>query len=568
MKKNIPSSSYLVAQAVVKMLEDLGVRYAFGIAGGAIGAFWAALQYSSIKLLNFRHESGAVFAAIEFYLASNNPVVVFTTTGPGITNALTGIMAAKWEGAKVILVSPSTSSSQRGRWAFQETSAYTFPQSDIFTSGKFFDFGATLETPSELLEISRRLALGLTHQGGFVAHISIPTAIQTTSIEIPNFVSFKNLSYPPVTVSSETINKCAQLLLEGPFAIWIGYGSRHAAETIRILAERTGAAVMSSPRGKGIFPENHPQFVGVTGFAGHDSVFDYLKKQCPLRTLVLGTRLGEFTSFWNPILVPSKGFIHVDINPDVPGTAYPDVEILPIQSDIRTFVKTLLEYIPQHSNKEKKITLPNPKQNILEANVNRPVRPEVLMEIIQQVIVEGSQAIVMTEAGNSFAWGTHMLRFSKPGRYRVSTGFGSMGHGTTGVLGAALALQNTSVAIIGDGAMLMNNEVSTAVRYHIPAVWIVLNDGRYNMVDQGAQFLGIMDMDVEIPPTDFALMARSMGADGIRVEQEANIKGALEKAMSSSLPFVVDVIIDPTRLAPSGSRNQSLNSQGVQGFKF
>ncbi|NEQ12188.1 MAG: thiamine pyrophosphate-binding protein, partial [Moorea sp. SIO4E2] len=325
---------------------------------------------------------------------------------------------------------------------------------------------------------------------------------------------------------------------------------------------------MSSPRGKGIFPENHSQFVGVTGFGGHDSVFDYLKQQCPLRTLVLGTRLGEFTSFWNPMLIPSKGFIHVDINPDVPGTAYPDVETLAIQSDIRTFVKTLLKYIPQHSNKEKTITLPNPKQNILEPNVNSPVRPEVLMEIIQQVIVEGSQAIVMTEAGNSFAWGTHILRFSQPGRYRVSTGFGSMGHGTTGVLGAALALQNKSVAIVGDGAMLMNNEVSTAVRYNIPAVWIVLNDGRYNMVDQGAKFLGIMDMDVEIPPTDFALMARSMGADSIRVEQEANIKVALEKAMSSSLPFVVDVVIDPTCLAPSGSRNQSLNSQGVQGFKF
>ncbi|NEP34333.1 thiamine pyrophosphate-dependent enzyme [Moorena sp. SIO3B2] len=568
MKESIPSSSCLVAQAVVKMLENLGVRYAFGIAGGAIGAFWASLQYSSIKLLNFRHESGAVFAAIESYLASNNPVVVFTTTGPGITNALTGIMAARWEGAKVILVSPSTSSSQRGRWAFQETSAYTFPQSDLFTSGKLFDFAATLETPSELLEVSRRLALGLTHRGGFVAHISIPTTIQTTSIEIPNLPSLKNLNQPPVTVSNETIDKCAQLLLEGSFAIWIGYGSRHAAEAIRILAERTGAAVMSSPRGKGIFPENHSQFVGVTGFGGHDSVFDYLKQQCPLRTLVLGTRLGEFTSFWNPMLIPSKGFIHVDINPDVPGTAYPDVETLAIQSDIRTFVKTLLKYIPQHSNKEKTITLPNPKQNILEPNVNSPVRPEVLMEIIQQVIVEGSQAIVMTEAGNSFAWGTHILRFSQPGRYRVSTGFGSMGHGTTGVLGAALALQNKSVAIVGDGAMLMNNEVSTAVRYNIPAVWIVLNDGRYNMVDQGAKFLGIMDMDVEIPPTDFALMARSMGADSIRVEQEANIKVALEKAMSSSLPFVVDVVIDPTCLAPSGSRNQSLNSQGVQGFKF
>ncbi|MDJ0662773.1 MAG: thiamine pyrophosphate-binding protein [Crocosphaera sp.] len=563
-----PISSCLVAQAVVKMLEELGVHYAFGIAGGAIGPFWAALQDSSIKLLNFRHESGAVFAAIESYLANNETVVVFTTTGPGLTNALTGIMAARWEGAKVILISPSTSSSQRGRWAFQETSPYTFPQSDLFTSGKLFEFAATLESPSELLEVSRRLASGLTQTGNFVAHLSLPIAIQTTSIETPNFASTNQINRPSVTVSEQTIAQCAQLLLEQPFAMWVGYGSRHAAEAIRRLAERTGAAVMSSPRGKGIFPETHAQFVGVTGFAGHDSVFDYFQHQCPERTLVLGTRLSEFTSFWNPALVPPKGFIHVDIDPDVPGVAYPEVETLGIQSDIKTFVEALLKYIPEPLIEEKTITLPNPEHHIFEPNVKGWVRPEVLMNMIQQVIVEGSNAIVITEAGNSFAWGTHLLSFSQPGRYRVSTGFGSMGHATTGVLGATLAIQETSVAIVGDGAMLMNHEISTAVRYQIPAVWIVLNDGRYNMVDQGAKSLGLMDMDVTIPATDFTSIARSMGADGIRVEQEADLKLALETAMSSSVPFIVDVIIDPNPVAPSGSRNQNLSAQGFQGSNF
>jgi acetolactate synthase-1/2/3 large subunit len=141
-----------------------------------------------------------------------------------------------------------------------------------------------------------------------------------------------------------------------------------------------------------------------------------------------------------------------------------------------------------------------------------------------------------------------------------------MGHAVTGSLGSALAKKGKSVAIVGDGAMLMNCEISTAVHYQIPVVWIVLNDARYNMVDQGATSLGFKNMDVEIPQANFALIARAMGADGVRVESESDVQVALEKAMASSLPFVVDVVIDPTRPAPSGSRNQSLKAQGLTRF--
>jgi acetolactate synthase-1/2/3 large subunit len=186
------------------------------------------------------------------------------------------------------------------------------------------------------------------------------------------------------------------------------------------------------------------------------------------------------------------------------------------------------------------------------------------MNLMQRVIVEGSDAIVMAEGGNSFAWAINLLRFSKPGRFRVSTGFGAMGHFVTSVVGAALTHQGKAIAIVGDGAMLMNNEVSTAVRYQIPAVWIVLNDARYNMCEQGSQMQGYESMDVEIPQTDFVMLARSMGADGIRVEKESDIQAALEIAMASTSPFVIDVLIDHTRLAPIGTRIFSLMSQGAK----
>ncbi|KAF3886811.1 MULTISPECIES: scytonemin biosynthesis protein ScyA [Nostocales] len=558
-----PQRSLTVADAIARMMEALGITHAYGVAGGAMATLWGSLSNSLLQVLNVRHESGAAFAATEAYFATGRPAVVFTTAGPGITNALTGLFAARGEGAKVILLSAYTSAPQRGKWAIQETSNETLPTDGIFTSGTLFNYATTVESPAQLPQIFRKLALGLSQPGGFVAHLSIPTAIQTSPLEeIP---TYQGVYSSKLTPSRETILRAAELLSEGPFAIWLGFGARHAAEEVRQLAEITGAAVMCSPRGKGIFSEDHPQFVGVTGLGGHGSVLSYMQQQTPFRTLVLGSRLSEPTSFWNQALVPPGGFIHVDIDPAVPGVAYSKAETFAIQSDIKTFLQALLQH--EHliaSAGIKAFQLPRPEKQALEPSKDSPVRPEALMQAIQKVIVEGSDAIVLAECGNSFTWATHFLRFGQPNRYRVSTGVGAMGHAVTGVIGSALATNSKSVAIVGDGAMLMNNEISTAVKYQIPAIWIVLNDARYNMCHQGMAMLGLTGADPLMPETDFVTVARGMGAEGIRIDRESDLEAALEKAMAFPGPFVIDVIIDPDRRAPSKGRNAGLAAQGVK----
>lgn len=321
---------------------------------------------------------------------------------------------------------------------------------------------------------------------------------------------------------------------------------------------------MCSPRAKGIFPEAHPQFIGVTGFAGHSSVLEYMERHRPERILVLGTRLGEPTSFWNPSMIPPRGFVHVDIDPEVPGVAYPSIETYSIQSKIGTFVRALLPHFPEELEISSKPLLPRPQLPVVRSYTNGSVRPAVLMAAIQQQIVRDSDALVMADAGNSFAWATHLLQFEKPNRYRISTGVGAMAHAATGVVGAVLASNRKAVAIVGDGSMLMNCEVSTAVKLQVPAVWIVLNDGRYNMCAQGAAMQGFSMVDTEIPQADFVQIARGMGADGICVRRESELETALEKAMASSLPFVVDVRIDPSQRAPIGGRINSLKAQGAE----
>ena len=554
-----------VADAIAQMLENLGVGYAFGVAGGAMASLWNALSNSNIEVLNFRHEAGAAFAASEAYFASDRPTVVFTTAGPGITNALTGLFAARGEGAKVILLSACTSAPQRGRWAIQETSSYTLPSGGIFTPGALFNYAITIESAAQLPQVFRKIALGLAQPGGFVVHLSIPTAIQTSLVD---GVCLPQLDIPsfPMTSQGDAIAKSVELLSAGNFAIWVGFGARHAAEEIRKFAEKTGAAVMCSPRAKGIFPEDHPQFVGVTGLGGHASVLTYMEEQPPLRTLVLGTRLGEPTSFWSKAMVPPFGFVHVDIDPEVPGVAYSDAETFPIQSDIKAYMQELLQQWPDIPPCSRDICLPHPEQTAIAplADVDYPVRPEVLMAAIQKIIVEGSDAVVMAECGNSFTWSTHFLRFAQTNRYRVSTGVGAMGHTATGVLGAAQARNGKAVAIVGDGAMLMNNEISTAVKYNIPAVWIVLNDARYNMCHQGMKMLGLKGADADMPETNFAMIARGMGAEAVGVVRESDLEAALEQAIAANVPFLVDVVIDADQPAPSGGRNKSLAAQGVK----
>jgi thiamine pyrophosphate-dependent acetolactate synthase large subunit-like protein len=558
--QNNANNTLTVARAIAKIFEDIGVRDAFGVSGGAMATIWAALSNSPlINVTHCRHEGGAAFAATENHFASDRPVVVFTTASPGITNALTGLLAARGEGAKVILVSACTSAPQRGRWAIQETSSYTIPKGDLFAPGVLFNYATVIESSKQLPQIAKRLAAGVSRPGGFVAHISIPTALQSTTIEttLPTI----NLTSTVPVASKDAISRSVELLSEGSFAIWVGFGARHAAKAIRQLAERTGAAVMCSPRAKGIFPENHPQYIGVTGLGGHESVIKYMEEQTPLRTLVLGTRLGEPTSFWSNAMIPPKGFVHVDIDPEVPGVAYSHAETFPVVSDVNAFVEALLEHFPENS---KEISFPNPEAMEITAANNNLIRPEVVMEMVQRLVVDRSDAIVLAESGNSFTWSTHLLRFDRSNRYRVSTGVGSMGHNVAGVIGAALGEAKKAVAIVGDGAMLMNNEISTAVKYQIPAVWIVLNDARYNMCYQGMSLLGLTGADAILPPTDFALIARGMGAQGIRVDKESDLEAAITAAMDSNAPVVLDVAIDPDRMAPSKGRNKSLSAQGVQ----
>jgi len=545
-----------LASALAEDLLALGVEQAFGVSGGAMAMLWHALSASRLRVHHFRHESGAAFAATEAFFATGRPVLLFTTTGPGLTNALTGLLAARDEGAKLIVVSACTSAATRGRFAIQESGAHTLPRG-LYERGPLFHFAHRLDNAHEWPEVARELARGLARQQGFIAHVAVPTALQSVAVDrrpVERITTVRNAAPSPATVQA-----CLRALVDDPFALWVGFGAGGAVGEIQALLERSGAAVFCTPRGKGIVAETHPQFIGVSGIGGHESVPQWVAEQAPARILVLGSRLGEASSLFDPRFVPRRGFVHVDLDPEVPGRAFPEAITLPVVADVAALLRELLSLLPARS------AMPP----ALPASAARPaprtvdgerVHPAALMAAIQRRVIDDSEAIVFAESGNAFVWATHFLRFAAAGRYRASTGVGAMGHAAAGVVGAALAARRRAVALVGDGAMLMQNEISTAVKYAAPATWVVLNDGRYGMCEQGMGMLGLV-ADARFAEVDFVAFARAQGADGVRVGHADELDAALRRALRADGPFVVDVLIDTGALAPANARNRVLASQ-------
>ena len=555
------AQAYSASQALTRLLESLGCTQAFGLVGGAIAPLSEALLHSALQVVHCRHEGGAAFAATEAHFASDRPVVVFVTTGPGILNALTGVAAARAEGAKLILLSAVTSVNQRGRGAAQQTDEHSMMMAGVYTAGPLFHYAVRVEDAAQLQQVAARLATGLCRAGGFIAHLSIPTAVQTQAADPAHILP--EVSVALSSPSPAALATCLNRLGDQPFALWLGHGARRAAPWVRQLVERTACGVIASCHAKGLLPEGHPAYVGVSGLGGHDSVEAFMATCRPRTTLVLGSRLAEATSYWSRDLVPADGFIHVDLDPEVFAAAYPEVPTFGIRADIGLFLQAFLDILPSVPARRPAFIALRPPPLLLPT-AQGPVRPQYLMQCIQRHCIDTSAAVVMAESGNSFAWCNHLLRFDAPLRYRISPHFGSMGHFVAGVVGAALGRQGKAVAVVGDGAMLMNCELSTAVQYGAAAVWLVLNDAQYGMVEQGMRALGYTPVETALPQHDFALWAESHGAQGISVQQEMELDEAIQRAMAAPGPVVVDVRIDRTQASPLLKRIESLIAQGAQ----
>jgi acetolactate synthase-1/2/3 large subunit len=557
-----------VARALCDGLSELGVTHAFAVFGGGVAPVAAGLAASPVRIIHTRHEAGAVFSAIEAHFATDRPALVVVTTGPGLFNALNGVMAARADGAKLLVISGATSRRLLGRGAVQETGSFTMP-GVLMQAGQIFHFASQPETVDELRGAMAALASGWGRPGGFVAHLALPLSLQTQMLDDSALLSPPTWQQPPMDPTEETLDMVLDRLNERAL-LWVGHGARHAAAPLARLVRDARLPVFASPRAKGVFPEDDPLYIGVSGAGAQPSVEHYLTDHAPDTVLVVGSRLGEVTSFLSPRYVPRRGWIHVDVDPSAFGAAFPEVGGIGIVADANQFLTALHARALAtgwYARRTRQASEHAPVAHVRAVLAPRPVgdvRPDFLMQVVQELVVENSDAVVMSEAGASFTWCNHALRFPEPGRYRTSAAWGSMGHFTAGAVGAAIAGSRRVVAIVGDGAMLMNNEINTAVAYGADVLWIVKNDAQLGLNEHGMIGLGMSPVETQLPRTDFAAFARCQGATGITVGTEPELADALERALATRGPVVLDVRIDRSVPSPIiAQRKKSLAAQGA-----
>ncbi|WP_339373946.1 thiamine pyrophosphate-dependent enzyme [Xenorhabdus vietnamensis] len=353
----------------------------------------------------------------------------------------------------------------------------------------------------------------------------------------------------------------ADLIINKNAIFWAGFGARHASTLLTQIAVKTNSQVISTPRGKGIFDEKHHLYVGTSGL-GSDTESINKILHCPSLSavIIMGTRLGELSSSYIQNSLDKVKVYYIGLNVQEVKKNLPPHSVL-IDCDIETFITLINTYVSEKSipsDHIKTISTLCDSNKYYSDPAKNVCHPLDVMRVIQEIVIDMFDCYVAVEAGNSFVWANRYLKFSNPLRYRINTAYGAMGHYACGLIGIAASKERCAVGIIGDGSMLMSNEVSTAVKYGLPAIWLVMNDASYNMCRQGVELLGNAQLDCDIPQVDFALFGQAIGATGYNVRNIKELREALFHAIEEKKPAVINVFIDKYVLPPLNDRVNTL----------
>ncbi len=547
------------AHALLDTLLARGVDTIFGIPGGAIGAVYdACADRPGLRVITNPHESASVFAAMAYARASGRPAAVLVTSGPGFTNALTGMAAASCEELPVLIVSGEVPTRNAGRFALQDGSSSGL---DVLAIARpVTRFAARIERAEGVEGVVHRALSEATGARPGPALLALPLDVSRAPGRAST-LRFAPTAQAPVEPPAEACATAAALLssANAPLVV-LGAGARAAsASALAVeLAERTVAMVTATGHAKGAFPERHRNYLGVLGFGGHGEVRASLPREDV--ALVVGSRLGDIaTNGWTPDLAPSRALIHVDRDPSALGRNY-DVAV-PIVADATAALRGIVRRLPNDGAR------PAPAAPALDldrdprrAARSTPPKPQWLLATLERELPRDT--IFTVDIGEHAAFALHHLRVDRAEQLHVFAGLGSMGSGLCGAIGVKVARPSSPVvAIVGDGSFAMHaGEILTCVDQGIPVVFVVLNDGRYGMVDAGnAHIYGRRCPGLPGTTADLAGVAASFGAVSLTVRRADDLApGKLAALVALRRPVVIDVRIDPSEKLSVATRVASL----------
>lgn len=568
-----PQAAPRVIDVFLRYLKAEGVRVVFGIPGGLLHPFFEAIEADEeLGLVVSKHEEGAAFMADGYARVGRRLSVCAGTSGPGATNLLTGVACAFADGVPLLVISGQAASHALGKGAAQETT-----REDIDIVAMFrpiTKYSAMVTSPNAMAHHLRRaLRLALTGRPGPV-HLNVPVDIWDKPLAEEWFDPH---TYRPETTTFDraAVTRAADLLLAAKRPVILagsGVGIAGAQEHLRTLVEMFPARVATSPRAKGVFPENHPLSLGVLGVAGHRAARDTIMGSDVDVLFTVGASLNETTTMnWNPRLLPSRGLIQLDIDADRIGRNYP-VDV-PLVGDAQSILvelvyhthRKLREGVQPESTWAEAPPLPR-WHNRYEDPAGRtsdsvPVHPARWRVDLQEVLP--SNAIVFSDIGGHMLFNLHHLSIGERQRFVINLGFGSMGHGTLAPIGAALAEPSRPVfAIVGDGCFTMNGmDLLTAAENDVPVIWIVENNNMHGITWHCSKILSKgtpMRAARYRRPLEVAAIARAMGISSWVVDSPGQIQGVVTEALRRGGPAVIEVRVDGSVCPPLGDRAKSL----------
>ena len=557
------------ADILVAYLEQEAVEFLFGVPGGHLLALYDSVHRSSrLRSLLTKNEQGAGYMANGYARVSGRMAVCCGTVGPGATNLVSGVAAAYMDSVPLLALTAQVGTSAIGKGALQEGAGdgRTVDQVGIFRPITKY---STMVTRAAMVPEAIRKAIRIATSGrpGPV-HLDLPSDILKATIEDPILPPARYHAPRSSGVDSTAIERAAELLRSARRpALLIGGGAvtAGAGTSVVALADLLGAPVATSLRGKGIISEQHALALGCVGLYGTKLANSYLRSGIDV-LLTVGVSFHEFTTHcWDPAFQPTKALIQVDIDPAEFGKNYPvDVAIV---GDARVALEAL---IAQLAGVDAASAL---SSGALESRKSRseyfseaamhsdafPLKPQRAMVELRDALPP--EAVVFTDVGNSLTWVERCFPAAAEGRIVSMSGLAAMGSGVAGAIGGKLAAPDRPVVCVcGDGDFAMTGmEVLTAVQYRIPAVWVVLNNGRLGMIHdiQTLSYHGRSEA-AEVHNPDFVALAQAMGAVGTRISRPEQLRSVVGEALRGRQPTIIDVPIDPNELPPMKPRMLAL----------
>jgi acetolactate synthase I/II/III large subunit len=538
----------LGSEALIKALEKEGVDVVFGLPGGANLPIYDALVDANLRHILVRHEQSAAHMADGYARIKRKAGVCFATSGPGATNLITGIATAYADSSPMIAVTGQVPLAMIGKDAFQETDIIGVANP---CTKYAFQPRAAAEIPDT---VKKAFYIAESGRPGPVL-IDIPKDVQQAREDIffPELIKVRGYS-PIVDADLSQLERAVQTMLKAERPIIMAGGGvilSGAFSELQAMAELLMAPVVTTFKGKGSFPENHPLAMGPIGMHGHPEANKIIiEADC---IVAVGARfsdrsVGRFDEFGKGMTI-----IHLDVDPaEIGKNKAADIAVVgDVKASLRTAVKMLAKHkVVKRSSDDPWLKRRKELVDYYADTIKdypRELTAKKALKKLREVLP--SDAIVTTEVGQCQMWASLHFDVISPGTFFSSTGLGTMGFGFPASIGAKAAKsQSTVVDIAGDGSFNMTeNSLAVSVLEKLPVIVFLMNNYMLGMVAQWQRtfykrrYMGVHQQSCP----DYVKLAEAYGAQGIRAQSMEELERAIRKALTNDIATVIDITIDP-----------------------